>query len=207
MSSEFFTFVSLVTLLNTWARSCTCGGKEVNRYKHLIRAGNRAFALLKDKRVSGFRHASDLEVLFHRNDGRSIKSRHVYTDSYRKPDIIITSLAAARRASHEGSDYTWEELVGKLAIVQPHNPFTWLDVLSCQELKVGPKASFSPKPVSDERNPVPHFIPRSAEPEPEPNDMAEEFEDSDGELDEFEVRRPTKRMRTSLTGMLLAWFT
>lgn len=52
----------------------------------------------------------------------------------RKPDIIITSLNAAKRAADRETDAeTWSSVVNTYAPNKPRRPFIWPDVLSSDE--------------------------------------------------------------------------
>lgn len=54
--------------------------------------------------------------------------------SKRKPDIVITSLAAAQRAV-EDPDLLWDVAAERYASKRPKKPFKWGDILLCLKLK------------------------------------------------------------------------
>lgn len=63
-----------------------------------MKAGNTALKILEDLEVDSFRSPSDLDILFHHSDPKEIRTTHgpLNADTLRKPDVILTSLAAAQ---------------------------------------------------------------------------------------------------------------
>lgn len=112
-------------------------GTEPERYEHIANAFNRALQILDKVAMPGTRGSNEIEILFHRCDPVTIEAWHASPSftSVRKPDIIITSLAAAQRASGD-LDMRWEEAVRNYAPRPPKAAFKWRDVLSGQELKL-----------------------------------------------------------------------
>lgn len=107
-----------------------------------------------------FRDANDhLQILFHRSDPRVMKGKHgaSHLVSERKPDIVITSLASARRASPVQSGLSWNEITQKCASSPPTRAFEWRDVLSSLELELT-RGELSPpsNPLDNMPDPVSH---------------------------------------------------
>jgi hypothetical protein len=158
--------------------SNSCGTpKEVDRYAFLVDAGNAAFSLLKPIKHDGIRGANDeLQILFHRNDPKEIHGQHgtPYFTSDRKPDILITSLAAALRAAGIHSNQSWKEVTKSYAPYKPNEAFEWFDSLSSLELKllkgflVPPPKMYGtmPSPIPHENNIYNHFNPKKRHAEP-----------------------------------------
>jgi hypothetical protein len=117
--------------------SCAVVGKEPKRYKHFVNAFNQALELMRPLAIPGIRGSDEIDILFHRCDPVIIEAQHVNPDfvSQRKPDVIITSLAAAQRASGY-LDISWNDAVKLYAHEPPKAAFKWCDVLSTQELKL-----------------------------------------------------------------------
>jgi hypothetical protein len=53
----------------------------------------------------------------------------------RKPDLVITSLHAAKRVADREKNETWGSITASCARDQPHQHFEWFDILSSVELK------------------------------------------------------------------------
>ena len=139
--------------------SCAASG-EVGGYPLFINAANAALKLLKPIKHTKFRDADNkLEILFHRSDPKILHGKHgaPYLTSMRKPDIVITSVASARRAAGPGqSNLSWEEII-QYAPEPPVEAFEWFDVLSSLELKrVKPKLDSPPDSFGDMQAPTAH---------------------------------------------------
>jgi hypothetical protein len=127
---------------------------------HRSSMANTALKVLKDLEVAGFRSAADLDILFHRSDPRETVKEHGLPEgnSRRKPDIVVTSLAAAQRVSDSDPvDLQWDELVERQVPNPPSEAFKSKYVLSWQEFKC-PKPKLDPPPNSYGERPlvVPH---------------------------------------------------
>ncbi|CAL1716200.1 unnamed protein product [Somion occarium] len=120
-------------LLNHLQAYCEVAGGETARYAPFTNACNRALSLLKEVDVPHLGKGSPFEILFQRNDPNVLDGVHGDLKSKRKPDIIITSLACARRIWGEGTNIEWNA-----AIEHCHEKpidLQWHDVLCSWEFK------------------------------------------------------------------------
>ncbi|CAL1715800.1 unnamed protein product [Somion occarium] len=120
-------------LLNHLQSYCEVEGGETARYAPFTNACNRALSLLEDVDVPHLGKGSPFKILFQRNDPNVLDGVHGNLKSKRKPDIIITSLACARRIWGEGRNIRWNT-----AISHCHEKpvdLQWHDVLCSWEFK------------------------------------------------------------------------
>ena len=134
--------------------------------------------MLKSVKHVGIRDPNtDLEILFHCSDPGEVHGSHGGQDdpfvTIRRPDIILTSLRAAKRLTDRGDLETWSTIIKTHALNAPitsNNRFEWYDVLMAIELKfediIAMPSILSPPQIQP---PTPHrnSIPSDAEPEPE----------------------------------------
>ncbi|CAE6387009.1 unnamed protein product [Rhizoctonia solani] len=104
--------------------------KEVPRYNPFVKLANRGLNCVKSFKFPGLREASALDVLFHTNDKKGVDGQG---DISRFPDIVVVSLASAKRAH---SNFT----ENRETCVQDHDSesrhqFKWADVLISAEMK------------------------------------------------------------------------
>ncbi|CAL1714800.1 unnamed protein product [Somion occarium] len=125
-------------LLNHLRSYCEVEGAETARYEPFTNACNRALSLLEEVDVPHLGKGSPFKILFHRNDPNVLDGFHGTLNSKRKPDIVVTTLACARRIWGKGRNIQW-----KTAITHCHKKpkdLQWHDVLSAWEFKRTKKA-------------------------------------------------------------------
>lgn len=149
--------------------ACQFQIRETNRYAPMVRALNRGLSLLHNCKVPGTRAMHPLRLIFQRNDPKLLYGR--YDDSpprsERKPDLIATSLAAARRASAHLTA-TWDKMAS-IGEAVPDGAFEWCDALSCHELKLKHADLEKPRVLAPEAKCQPQgymFFPKRREQDP-----------------------------------------
>ena len=95
--------------------------------------------MLKPIVCDGTPAATNLDILFHRNDPKDIYGDHgsPAIQSQRQPDIVITSLQSARCAGtpNKNASDTWNTISLKQATKKPNSRFQWYDVLASVEME------------------------------------------------------------------------
>ena len=103
-----------------------------------MRAWNSALRFLKKVDLEGTRRPdSELDILFHRCDPMDLTGMHAEppVPSKRKPDLILTSLRAAKRVADRENNESWSHVVTSYAPNPPHQHFRWFDIMGSVELK------------------------------------------------------------------------
>jgi len=161
---------------------------ERRRYPCFVQVGNEALQMLKSVKHAGIRDPNtDLEMLFHCSDPVEIHESHGSQDdpfvTFRRPDIIMTSLRVAKRFTGRGDLKTWStiaKIYAPRAPISSNNRFEWYDILSALELKfkgiIAMPEILSPPQVQP---PIPHQDPYEifdSMPSDAPTELEPEYE-------------------------------
>ncbi|KAF8484070.1 hypothetical protein DFH94DRAFT_338639 [Russula ochroleuca] len=114
------------------------GSDEPARYGPFVRAFNHALEALRAIDVPPLQRlnkTAEDEILFHRNDPMLIQAKHNGHGSDRKPDVILVSLKAARKASSKDDQGSWGDYAFETAAEAPKNNFEWKVSFSAVEFK------------------------------------------------------------------------
>jgi hypothetical protein len=122
-------------LLTRPSFSCKDVSDETQRYSPFIFAFNYAFQALKSVTGLPLRDPSDLDILFHRNDPKTINAIHRGNLSQRKPDVVLISHNAACEALAPEDTAEWSDYAFKTSIDRPAHNFQWKDPLLTAEFK------------------------------------------------------------------------
>lgn len=122
-------------LLIMSSSSCTIKS-ETERYAPFVLATNAALDKLRDVQVAKMRPPSKFEILAHTSDPQNIHDYHgaPMTITKRRPDIIFTSLHAARKAACK-PNARWAEIATTVATERPRVRCDWYDIFSSIEMK------------------------------------------------------------------------
>lgn len=141
----------------TYGTSCAKCSAEPDRYEPFVLAFNHALQELKKINNLPLRPASDLEIMFQRQDPIPISATHSGMQSKRKPDITIIALAAAIAAYDVGK---WHDLAMKHGPYPPKGHLGWEQQLLSLEAKLNLHALGS-VPEAYEKKPIKHNPPQT----------------------------------------------
>jgi hypothetical protein len=167
------------------------GNKENELYVPLVKIANNVMDLCRDMGVDDVCDAQtgEQELIFQVNDPKCLSSNYMGLDgvplpdaTYRKPDVLATSLAAAcaaapakKAAKGDVSDdcsRTWDDIRDNYATTQPANQHRWVTADLATELKL--EGKMSPDiPERFEAKSSPKSLPEGSLPRPESKKAAE----------------------------------
>jgi hypothetical protein len=144
------------------------GKKENDLYGPLVDIANNVMDLCRDMPIAGIHgpQVGEEELLFQVNDPKCLVSQYIGLDgvslpepTYRKPDLLATSLAAARTTvpakKGKGSSWTWNELRDKYATKKPAHQQSWFESRLAGEMKFEGMDKELPPAFDEKPSPTP----------------------------------------------------
>ena len=133
-----------------WLSSTKELAREELYYAPFVRTFNRALLYLDTCAFPSLRPPpGTFDILFYRNDPKTLHGAHGGPDSLRKPDVVLVSYGSAMRAGKD--DHLADEKATTAIDVAPEEDkerknFAWQEVLVCFEHKHPKPKRFQPSP-------------------------------------------------------------